>query len=141
MSTYRLTYKARPWTTNAERQMNRYQRAKKVKEWRDAFLILALEAQIPPLEDVRIIVTPHSRDKRWRADTSACHPAVKASIDGLVDAKVLVDDNPDYLKYIGFNAPIITGEDSLELEITGIKSAESKPSRKLPYKNGRKSRS
>lgn len=99
-------------------------------------MALALEAHIPALEDVKIIVTPFSKDKRWRADTSSCHPAAKASIDGLVDAGVMVDDNPDYLKYVGFNAPIINGEDALVLEITGIKADESTKGKKLPYRNG-----
>lgn len=118
--------------------MNKYKRAALVKEWREAFEILAREAKIPALEDVSIVITPYAKDKRWRADTSSCHPTAKASIDGLVDAGVMEDDNPDYLKFVGFNAPIINGEDALEMVITGIRVGESRKTKKQPYKNVRR---
>ena len=49
-------------------------------------------------------------------DVAACNPAVKAGIDGLVDAGIIVDDSPEYLKSIKFFAPQ-KGKNSLVLHI------------------------
>ena len=51
-------------------------------------------------------------------DVAACVPAVKAAIDGLVDAKVLIDDAPQHLKAIVFKQPE-KGTPALKLEIEG----------------------
>lgn len=107
-----------------------------MKEWREAFYILAIEARIPHLSDVSIKILPYSKDKRWRSDCAACAPTAKACIDGLVDANVMTDDNPDHLKMVSFYAPIVNGEDALELIIEGVRSGESRKSKKIPYRNG-----
>jgi len=116
--------------------MHPMKRAKLVRQWRQTFALLALEATIPSLEEVSIIVTPYAKDRRWRADVGAAAPCAKACIDGLTDAGVFPDDNPDYVKYLGFHAPVIGKGDGLEIEITGIKSGESQKGKKLPYRNG-----
>ena len=51
-------------------------------------------------------------------DVAACVPAVKAAIDGLVDAGVLIDDAPQHLKAIVFAQPQ-KGKPALKLEIEG----------------------
>jgi UDP:flavonoid glycosyltransferase YjiC (YdhE family) len=43
-------------------------------------------------------------------DTGSCVPAVKAIIDGAVDARLLVDDHPAIVTYIGFHRPVIDRE-------------------------------
>jgi crossover junction endodeoxyribonuclease RusA len=96
MAIYRVTYESRPWTTNAERKLNRYRRAELVREWREAFAWLAKAQRIPLLPSANIHAQPEQKGGVLQ-DTGACHPAVKAAIDGLVDAGVLIDDAPQYL--------------------------------------------
>lgn len=91
-----------------------------VKKWREAFRILALEQKIPHyLSEVEVVVTPYLADRRGVQDVGAAFPAAKASIDGLVDAKVMEDDDPTILTFLGFRAPIFGQGNALELEISG----------------------
>ena len=48
------------------------------------------------------------------ADTGACFPAVKAAIDGLVDAGVLPGDTGQFVPSITFLAPVRVGKDQVE---------------------------
>lgn len=113
----KLVYKARPWTLNEERSGNRFQRAKRTKEWREAFRVLALSYALPTLTNCIVTITPFQPKGRMQ-DVAACVPAAKAAIDGLVDAQVLLDDAPMHLKAIVFKQPI-KGEAALQLEIEG----------------------
>lgn len=62
-------------------------------------------------------VQPYQKGGRLQ-DTGACHPAVKAAIDGIVDAGVLLDDSPQYVKSIRF-LPTERGKDGLTLRFWG----------------------
>jgi hypothetical protein len=116
---YRLELAQRPWTTNGERAGNRWQRAELVKTWRSAFLILAKSEKMPEMEWISVIVEPHQKGGRLQ-DVGACNPAVKAAIDGIVDAGVLPDDSPKYMKSLIFLAPQ-NDRNSLVLYIRGAK--------------------
>ena len=85
---YRLEFTQRPWTTNAERAGNRWERASLVKQWRGAFELLAKSEKIPPMSWISVTVEPHQKGGRLQ-DVGACNPAVKAAIDGIVDAGIL----------------------------------------------------
>ena len=115
MSLYTVTYESRPWTTNAERRLNRWRRAELTAEWRTAFAWLARSQRIPPLHLVTITAQPHQRGGVLQ-DVAACNPAVKAAIDGLVDAGVLEDDSSTHLTHITFETPQ-RGRDALTLVI------------------------
>lgn len=119
MSEYILRYESRPWTLNVERQGNRWKRAALVKEWRQAFNILARNAHVPPLEQIRVVVQPELRNRAAMPDTGACIGSAKAAIDGLIDARVLKDDGPDVVRELTFRAPVVTGKDALVLIIEG----------------------
>jgi hypothetical protein len=101
---YRLELAQRPWTTNGERAGNRWERAEAVKSWRTAFYILAKSEKIPEMEWIAVTVEPHQKGGRLQ-DVGACNPAVKAAIDGIVDAGVLPDDSPKYMKSLIFLTP------------------------------------
>jgi hypothetical protein len=116
--TWTLTLEQRPWTTNSERAGNRWQRADNVKTWRNAFCILARNQKIPTLKQCDIIVEVYQKGGRLQ-DVAACNPAVKAAIDGLVDAKVMPDDSPAYLQSITFKAPQ-RGRNALVLTVNGV---------------------
>lgn len=120
-----LEYTARPWTTNAERKGNHWERAARTKEWRQAFAWLAHSQRIPALTQVEIIAEPFQA-KGILADTAACHPAVKAAIDGIVDAGVIPDDNPKHLLAITF-LPTRKGKDALVLTITETTETSTTP--------------
>jgi hypothetical protein len=114
---YRLTYESRPWTLNVERQGNRWKRAKLVGEWRPSFRLLALEAKMRPCSSIAVTVWPEVRHGGGMPDTAACVGAAKAAIDGVVDAGVLPDDGPVYVKRLTFMAPIVSGRDALTLDV------------------------
>lgn len=116
---WELSYNKRPWTTNAERNWHHHKRAKYVKEWREEFCKLALAADIPRLEYMFIEATPNLADRKFQ-DTAACNPAVKAAIDGIVDAGVIPDDSQEWLKWIKFHPCKHTpGKNSLTIKVIG----------------------
>ncbi len=120
MNRYVLRYESRPWTLNIERQGNRWKRAELVREWRQMFNILARNAKIPPMKAIRVIAQPELKNRASMPDTGACIGAVKASVDGLIDARVLRDDGPDVVRELIFKAPIVTGKDALVLTIEDL---------------------
>ena len=116
--TWTFEFPARPWTTNFERGKNRWERARLTKEWRTGFAWLASEQRVPRLEWCVITAQPWLGNRRGLQDTGACHPAVKAAVDGLVDAGLLLDDTPDIVRTITYLAPMV-GRDALVLTIAG----------------------
>lgn len=117
-ASWRLEDTARPWTTNAERRWHYYTRAQRVKETRETFGWLAREQRVPKMEAVRIAVVPLAVNRRGIQDVAACYPAVKAAIDGLVDAGVVADDDPEHVKAICFYPTRVIGRDGLRVVIT-----------------------
>lgn len=100
-----LTYPQRPWSLNTERTWHHHQRARIVKEWREAFFWLAKEAHVPALPAAHIEVRI-GQLKYKLVDVGNHLPSAKAAIDGIVDAGVLKEDNPRYLKSLTFWAPV-----------------------------------
>jgi crossover junction endodeoxyribonuclease RusA len=116
---YRLEFNQRPWTTNAERASNRWERAKLTKEWRTAFELLAKSERIPPMSWITVTAEPHQKGGRSQ-DVGACNPAVKAAVDGLVDAGILVDDSPEFVRSLVFLPPK-KDKNSLVIYIRGVR--------------------
>jgi len=121
-TTFRLCHRARPWAANQHNRLSWPERAVLVREWRSAFRVLALEAGIPPLERITVLAMPIRANRRSRPDVAACYPAVKAAIDGLCDAGVIPDDNPDHLSEIRFTAPCQGSHDALVLVVEAVPS-------------------
>lgn len=111
---------ARPWTTNAERKWHHMERAAKVKDTRQAFGWLAKAHQVPPCSAIRVFATPLAKNRRWLQDVGACFPAVKAAIDGFVDAGILPDDTPDFVQALTFFPTEIGEVDGLRLVIEEV---------------------
>jgi hypothetical protein len=117
-NSYVLTYEVRPdFTLNKERSVHHMVRARVTKEWREAFCELAKDAMVPSMEQIEVIAQPYVLTARYRQDVGACFPHVKAAIDGLVDAGVLIDDNAKVVLKLTFLAPLY-GKDALELTLT-----------------------
>jgi len=114
-----IRYDERPWTLNKERTLHHMARAKLVKEWRNAFCEAAQNAMMPHMTKVEIVAQPYVLNGRYAQDTGNCFPAVKAAVDGLVDAGVLIDDNANIVVKLTFLAPI-QGSDGLEISISEV---------------------
>jgi hypothetical protein len=69
---------------------------------------------------VSVLALPVLATARSRPDTAACYPAVKAAIDGLVDAGVIPDDDPEHVVEIRFAAPAIGSHDSLTIVVAEV---------------------
>ncbi len=110
----------RPWTTNAERRWHHHKRASLVKETRGRFYWLAKEAKLPSLRKIEVSAVPLTKSRRSMQDVGACLPAVKAAIDGLVDAGVVPDDSPEYLDKLTFYAPRVGDKEGLRIEIVEV---------------------
>ena len=79
-------------------------RAKCVRYLRQAAFVVGKEKGVKFDVPVDIIVEPIQKSKT-AADADAFHPAVKAIIDGFVDAKVIENDSPKFLKSIKYLSP------------------------------------
>lgn len=66
-----------------------------------------------------VTVEPHQKGGRLQ-DVGACHPSVKAAIDGIVDAGILPDDSSQYLRSLIYLPPV-NDKNSLVLYIRGAK--------------------
>ena len=118
-----LEHRVRPWTMNAERRMNPFERASLATSWRAAFHVLTRAAKIPPLEAAIVTVLPVLLSQRSWPDVGACFPAAKSAIDGIVDAGVLPDDDAEHLVELRFLAPALDDHDGLVLIIEVADSA------------------
>lgn len=105
------------WTANKERTMHYYTKAKKVKEWRTATCVAAKARKIPKMKAIEARFIPHKRNRQGMADVGGHFPVAKAMIDGLVDAGILIEDGPDTVRRLIFEAPVISGESKARLEI------------------------
>lgn len=112
-----LVFWERPWTTNAERAKNRFVRQANTKRWRTFSAEFARRAGTRKLTDATIDVFLDLKGQLQ--DTAACNPAVKAVIDGLVDAKLFDDDTGVHVKAICFHAPRRAKENVLVVRVEG----------------------
>jgi hypothetical protein len=107
----------RPLTVNKARRLSPFEWASYIRHERSAWRLLTLRAKVPHVDRARVLVTPLHRDARSPQDVAACAPAVKAAIDGIVDAGVLDDDDAGHLVEITFRRPHVCGRDGLRLTI------------------------
>jgi len=116
----------RPPTTNAERKGAHWSvRSATVAQYREQAAWLAVkhlrEVGLRRLEPpVAILATPHHKDNRSPQDVGACAPAVKAMVDGFVDAGVIPGDDPRYVRRITYEAPIVGGWDGIVVVVSEL---------------------
>lgn len=108
-------------TANRQRSMHFQERSAIVRHWRYATKIYAIAAKIPPYDtvdlDIRVGV---GRKKRRRLfDHDAVQPTIKAVIDGMVDAKVIVGDGPKHVLSSTVHAPDWDVQDVVIVTISG----------------------
>ena len=113
-----LRYPARITSANRFRNLNHHAKGRISAEWREAFAWLARAARTPAFKSVGITIDVELTGGR-QMDCDASAPCSKAAIDGLVDAGVIEDDKPPFVRWIRYNAPRIRcSEDALILTIT-----------------------
>lgn len=104
VTTLTIDWLGRPPLANAMNKLTHHPRAAIRRRWRDAGHAAALEARIPPHHAITVTVQARYRTRQL-CDVCAIEPAVKAVIDGLVDAQVIPDDTPTYVHRVTFLAP------------------------------------
>lgn len=107
--------------TNAERGMHHHALAAEKRRWRDAGFWYAKQEKLPAFEWLGLTVVPHVKHRRSQ-DVAACNPTVKSVLDGFVDAGVLVDDSPNFVRAITFCAPMLKSSrgDGVAIFLEGI---------------------
>lgn len=115
-----LRHDERPFTVNEERRKHWREHRRATEHWRTTFARIALAHHLPRLDRVAVEATPIKPNRRAWPDVGACMPAVKAAIDGLVDAGVLEDDTDRHVVALTFlPARLVPGApQGLELRIT-----------------------
>lgn len=114
-----------PWSTNDERKMNRYERAARVKAWKEDTagawltvhpttkqrLIQSDTGYFPPSVVRLHIGFPQ---KRRRDPHNYCGTVLKAVVDGLVACGLWPDDTPDW---VGHREPLLVTDSLTQVEI------------------------
>ena len=98
---------------------------------RVATTTLARAAKIPPAQQAWITVVLHPHNRR-RLDPHNWGPSAKAAIDGLVDARVLPDDDYRHLLAVTFILGTTRQARQLALHITPVPPAEADHQAKEP---------
>lgn len=96
---WRLELPAETNLINANDRMHPARRAGFIKVIRRAAWAMARHHKIPGLQRAHIIYVVHPDTKERRRDPGNWSPSAKAAVDGLVDAKVLPDD--DHTRLLG----------------------------------------
>lgn len=86
-----------PWSLNMERTKHWSWRAKRAKDYRLCAMVAAKNLNIPPQSPATVEVELPFDRASSRRDPSNYLPAVKAIVDGLVDAGLWVDDTAEYV--------------------------------------------
>jgi hypothetical protein len=103
-----ITVPIAPLSLNAELKGHWSVRSAHVAQCRESAMWLAKEARIPPMQRVSVTATelrtPTAKgaDRKGRRDLGNFYWTVKGSIDGLVDAGVIADDDETHLVRLTF---------------------------------------
>jgi hypothetical protein len=109
-----------PLTLNVAKQSNAmFAIRREVADWRE-WARDAAEGVAPLTPPVAVTVTHLRKNRASIPDTGAPILAVKAVIDGLVDAGVLPDDGPEFVVELLFLAPIIVGWQGLRVTLAEV---------------------
>ena len=108
----------KPWRTNEDRTLHWAARAKRIKAWREAARLAAVEARVGVLGHSLIeLHLPFDRGAR-RDPMNYVGTCLKAAVDGLVDAGLWPDDTPDY---VSITQPVLVVRgDAVYLRITPL---------------------
>lgn len=112
-------YPSRPWLENE--RIHHMERHRRTKQWRGDWTVLGLAQPIrPALPVVLVVDLDVARRGGKLPDPHAMSPAVKAAVDGLVDAGVLPDDGPDEVLAIVFRAAQWARRDAVGISVHAL---------------------
>ena len=117
--TVTLTHYARPWTINAERSGRHAHwsvTGRMTREWREAFGLLAM-GQLRHKMKAADITVEIVMAKGPLPDCGANYTAIKAAIDGIVDAGLLPGDGPEHVRSITMHAPVKGKQDRMTIRL------------------------
>lgn len=106
---HKLSLPARAPTTNAIARMHRMEAMRVTREWRQWAWAAAKQAKVGRHDKIAVTVQSRLRGKRSR-DVASEQTVAKACVDGLADAGVIVNDTPDHLLRLSFEAPVLGAE-------------------------------
>lgn len=110
----------RPLLSN--HRLHHMEKARQVKAWREAGCVLARAARIPKLSSVDVECWGRYPTRRT-PDVDAVAPCLKAVLDGIVDANVLVDDKPPFVRSITYRMPQVVRDAPAALVVTLTEAA------------------
>lgn len=116
--TWEVTLDAKPWSVNEQVRWHYRERAKTVLGWRQAFAILARRARVPHLPVAHLTCQTTVPPGARMYDVGNEFYAAKAAVDGLVDAGVLTNDTPRYVRSLTFLAPVRGTRYAMTITIT-----------------------
>lgn len=73
-------------------------RSRKNRVWRSATALLARQARIPALDRIEVRLDYWPPDRRRRDADNLVSGVLKPCVDGLVDAGVVADDSPEFVR-------------------------------------------
>lgn len=108
-----ITVEGRPWTLNGERRGTRHWTItrEETRTWRRKWELAALN-RARGVRFNRVVIDVESWQHHPLPDTGNIYPAVKAAIDGIVDARIIPGDGPRQVVALTIHAaqPIPTRE-------------------------------
>ena len=109
-------------TMNEARRLHWAKWAAYIDEIREVFGWLGATTRVR-FARVIVVVTPLHRKGTTPQDVSACTPATKPAIDGLVDARVIPADDPAHVLAIIYTTPAIADAPGLRLTLHEVEPA------------------
>ena len=111
-----------PVTLNAAKKSKRtWLINRELQDWR-AWSASQCDGVEPMRTPVTVTVTHLRKNRASMPDVGAVILAAKAVIDGAVDAGVLPDDSPEYVRKLTFEAPEIAGFHGLRVVIREVQA-------------------
>ena len=114
------TQAGRVRSLNSERSTHWSKRAKDAEMWRDAFFWLGKQERVR-FGSVHVIA--EIVQKKPLADCGNGLPSIKAAVDGLVQAGVIEDDSPEFVRSITLIAPRVPQPGEVEALIITLEEA------------------
>lgn len=106
----RLTHSGAPLTVNTAISSHWTKREPIVKQWREDFFWLGktIATRVNPPFGFEVYFDRCKGTKRQSLGDPVAHALLaKAAIDGLVDARVMPDDDGRYVRWVRFHAPVV----------------------------------
>ena len=113
-------HEGRVRSLNSERSAHWSKRAKDATNWREAFYWLGKQQRVK-FGSVNIVA--EIIQKKPLADCGNGLPSIKAAIDGLIDAGVLPDDSPEFVRSILLLAPRVPQPGEVQCLILTLEEA------------------